>query len=416
MSRGAGLPEKEDKGPPETAPRKVNWNEKHPIVITCARGIAPCLEEELRSLPLTLRGSTETAVETEGSLEEAMGLNLRLRTAHRVLLRLHSFRADGPDDLYRAVTAFPWEDILTDRGYFSVTATVRNPAIRDSRYAVLRVKDGIADRFYRKTGSRPDSGAARLKTVFHLHWLEKEASLFLDTSGEPLSKRGYRKRPWKAPMAETLAAAAIQASRWDRNSHFVNPMCGSGTLAIEAALAALGRPAGRTRDNFGFMHVLGFSEKAWRRILEDARKEERHSLPFKIIATDRDPEAVAAATENARSAGVSGHLTFSVCPFEETEVPPGSGIIFMNPEYGERMGDSARLGEIYRRIGDFLKGKGQGYRGYVFTGNPDLAKSVGLRSRRRIPFFNGPIECRLLEYELYEGSRKLKSDGFVKNP
>ena len=387
----------------------MNWNEKYPIVVTCARGIAPYLEEELRSLPFALRGATETAVETEGSLEEAMELNLHLRTAHRVLLRLHTFQADGPDDLYRAVTAFPWEDLLADRGYFSVTATVRNPAIRDSRYAVLRFKDGIADRFCRITAGRPDSGPARLKAVFHLHWIGKEASFFLDTSGEPLSKRGYRKRPWKAPMAETLAAATIQASRWNRESHFVNPMCGSGTLAIEAALAALGRPAGRTRENFGFMHILGFSDKSWKERLKEAGKKERPSLPFKIIATDRDPEALAAARENARAAGVSGHITFSVCPFEETEIPRGDGVIFMNPEYGERMGDSARLGEVYSRIGDFLKGKGQGYRGYVFTGNPDLAKSVGLRSRRRIPFFNGPIECRLLEYELYEGSRKSKS-------
>jgi len=394
----------------------VNGKESTSIVVTCARGIAPYLAEELGCLGVPLLGETETAVETEGTLEDAMRLNLHLRTAHRVLFKLFSFQADGPDPLYRAVTAFPWEAFLADRGYFSVTATVRNPAIRDTRFAALRVKDGIADRFYRKRGHRPDSGPRRNQAVFHLHWLEMEASLFLDTSGEPLSRRGYRKQPWKAPMAETLAAAAIQASRWDRNSHFVNPMCGSGTLAIEAALAALGRPAGRTRDNFGFMHVLGFSEKAWKQILEDAGKAERHSLPFKIIATDRDPGAVAAAMENARTAGVSGHLTFSVCPFEETEVPPGNGIIFMNPEYGERMGDSARLWDVYRRIGDFLKGKGQGYRGCVFTGNPDLAKSVGLRSRRRIPFFNAPIECRLLEYELYKGSRKFKQDGSVKFP
>jgi len=384
----------------------VNGKESTSIVVTCARGIAPYLAEELGCLGVPLLGETETAVETEGTLEDAMRLNLHLRTAHRVLLKLFSFQADGPDPLYRAVTAFPWEAFLADRGYFSVTATVRNPAIRDTRFAALRVKDGIADRFYRKRGHRPDSGPRRYEAVFHLHWIEMEASLFLDTSGEPLSRRGYRKRPWKAPMAETLAAAAIAASRWDRESPFVNPMCGSGTLAIEAALAALGRPPGRTRKNFGFMHVPGFPKGSWKKILEEAEKRERASLPFKIVATDWDPEALSAAEQNARAAGVENHISFSLGPFEETEIPEGKGVIFMNPEYGERMGDAARLKDVYRRIGDFMKEKGRGYRGFIFTGNPELAKAVGLKARRRIPFFNGPLECRLLEYELYEGSRR----------
>lgn len=384
---------------------------KHPIVVTCARGIAPFLAEELSSLPCPVLHAGETAVEAEGSLEDAMRLNLHLRTAHRVLLGLCSFRADGPEELHRFVSAFPWEEILSEDGYFSVTSSVQTPSIRDSRFASLRTKDGIADRFYRTRGIRPDSGPARKRTVFHLQWTGESAAISLDTSGEPLSRRGYRKLPWKAPMQESLAAATILASRWDRTGPFVNPMCGSGTLAVEAALMALGRAPGLTRENFGFMHVRGYSPRLWRDLRAEGRGRNRLPPGCRILATDRDPDAVAAAKENARAAGVEQFIEFSVCPFEETEIPQGRGVIFLNPEYGERLGEVAALRGVYGEIGDFLKKKGSGYRGYVFTGNPGLAKAVGLKAGRRIPFFNGPIACRLLEYELYEGSLKAGKSG-----
>jgi len=389
----------------------VILTEKHPIAVTCARGIGPFLAGEFSSLPFPVLRAGETAVETEGNLEDAMRLNLHLRTAHRVLLGLCAFRAEGPEELYRFVSAFPWEDLLSENGYFSVTSTVRTPAIRDPRFAALRIKDGIADRFYRKRGIRPDSGPDRRRAVFHLQWTGEDAAISLDTSGEPLSRRGYRKLPWKAPMQESLAAATILASRWDRKSPFVNPMCGSGTLAVEAALMALGRPPGLTRENFGFMHVRGYSPRRWRELRAEAKAGGRLPPGCRILATDRDPDAVAAARENARAAGVEQAIEFNVCPFEETEIPAGGGVIFMNPEYGERMGEVSLLRDVYGKIGDFLKKRGRGRLGYVFTGNPDLAKSVGLRTARRIPFFNGPIECRLLEYELYEGSRKAGNSG-----
>jgi putative N6-adenine-specific DNA methylase len=209
-----------------------------------------------------------------------------------------------------------------------------------------------------------------------------------------------------APMQETLAAAVIRATGWNGSGHFINPMCGSGTLAIEAALAGLNRAAGILRDNFGFMHLKGFKESLWNDLRAQAKKEAKKTLDCRIIATDIRREAVEAAKKNAATAGVEHLIEFAVCDYSGTTVPDGGGIVILNPEYGERMGKIKELESVYKGIGDSFKQKCRGYTGYLFTGNPDLAKKVGLKAKRRIQFFNSGIECRLLEYELYEGSRK----------
>jgi putative N6-adenine-specific DNA methylase len=183
-------------------------------------------------------------------------------------------------------------------------------------------------------------------------------------------------------------------------------MCGSGTLAIEGALLAQGRAPGILRQNFGFMHLMGFDRSVFDRYREETKKTSLRRSDGRIIATDIRPEAVAAAIQNARTAEVEHLIEFHACDFRQTDVPEGEGVVVLNPEYGERMGDVGSLGETYREIGDFFKSRCMGYRGYIFTGNLELAKKVGLRTRRRMPFYNGPIECRLLEYELYRGSRK----------
>ena len=182
-----------------------------------------------------------------------------------------------------------------------------------------------------------------------------------------------------------------------------------GTLAIEAALFAEGRAPGLLRSNYGFIHIRGFDPAAWQNIRATAHEAKRETAA-RIIATDIDPRAVAAAGQNARTAGVENLIEFKVCPFAATPVPERKGIVVLNPPYGERTGEEAKLAGLYREIGDFLKQKCGGYQGYIFTGNAALGKQVGLRAKRRIPFFNGDIECRLLEYELYEGSRRKELD------
>lgn len=380
--------------------------QKSKILITCPKGIPPFLKQELLALNFPVLSEAVAGVETQGTLDDTQRLNLHLRTAHRVLFVLKEFSANDADSLYRELARIAWEDLIMPDGYLCVTSSVETPSIRDTRFASLKCKDAIVDRIKDKRGTRPDSGPDRGRTVVHLYWKDDRCIVYLDTSGESLSRRGYRKIPLAAPMQETLAAAVVLATGWQGKGSFINPMCGSGTLAIEAALIALDRPPGLLRSNFGFMHITGYNEAMWRELREEARKRSKKDLPGRIIATDIDPSAVEAAKKNAATAGVEHLIEFGACDYAATEVPEGGGVVLMNPEYGERMGEAAQLEPVYKGIGDLLKQKCGGYTGYVFTGSPALAKKVSLKPKRSIPFWNSGIECRLLEYELYEGSRK----------
>ena len=383
---------------------------KNRIFITCSRGIDHYLEQEVAQLKFPIFLRTQAGIETEGTMKNAMDLNLRLRTGLRVLFLVNEFSAEDPESLYRNIHAIPWEEIISPSGYFSITSTVDTPTIDNTRYASQKCKDAIVDRFMKKFNKRPDSGPERDRAVFHLHWQGEDCRIYIDTSGEPLSRRGYRKIPYQAPLQETLASALVMASGWHDRDCFINPMCGSGTIAIEAALLALKRPSAILRDNFGFMHLKGYDDQEWIELRNKAKAEAQNGLQNRIIANDISHEAVDAARKNALTAGVEHLIEFSIGDFADAAVPEGGGVVLMNPEYGERLGKAAELEKVYRRIGDFLKQKCRGYRGYVLTGKPDLAKKIGLRSSRKMLFFNGPIECRLLEYELYSGSRKKRDE------
>ena len=380
---------------------------KNRIVITCAKGVPPFLKEELSSLGLPALSESVAGVETEGTLEDAMRLNLFLRTGQRVLFLLRELKAQNADELYAGISRMEWEDYLSPEEYLCVTSAVDNPTIRDFRFANLKCKDAIVDRIKKKAGRRPDSGPDRTGAVVDLYWKGSLCLVYLDTSGEPLYRRGYRKIPLHAPMQETLAAAVIQATGWKGRGNFVNPMCGSGTLAIEAALAALEMAPGLLRKNFGFMHLKGFNRASWDKMLQEARARVKKSFPGRLVATDIDPKAIQASRQNAAAAGIERVIEFFAGDYAETPVPEGQGVVILNPEYGERMGKIEQLKAVYQGIGDFFKKKCQGYTGYIFTGNLELAKKVGLKAKRRIPFFSSNIECRLLKYDLYEGSRKI---------
>ena len=382
------------------------WDKKSRIVITCARGVSPFLKTEVLSLGFPISSEGISEIGTEGTLEDTMRLNLLIRTGQRVLFLIQAFNAKNPNELYKKMAQISWEDYIAEDGYFSVTSSVNNPTIKDSRFANLKSKDAIVDRINETRGRRPNTGSERDKIVVHLYWRRDECQVFFDTSGEPLSKRGYRKIPLKAPMQETLAAAVILATGWTGNGHFINPMCGSGTLAIEASMIALDRAPGLLRNNFGFMHLKGFNKSSWDTLRRKIRAASKDKFNGRIIATDISRQAVETAKKNALTAGVDHLIEFGVCDYSDTPIPSSGGVVILNPEYGERMGEEDKLKETYKEIGDFFKKKCQGYRGYLFTGNLDLAKKVGLRTKRRLSFFNGPIECRLLEYDLYEGSRK----------
>ena len=383
------------------------YNRSSRIIITCSNRLSGYLNLETEELGFAPVRIFKTGVELKGTIQDCIKLNLNLRTASQVLFSINECIARNADELYKQLVDFAWEDIIPAKGYFSITSNVDNDTINNSLFANVKVKDAIVDRFRSKTGQRPDSGSDLGKTVIHLYWKEDQAEIFIDTSGETLSKHGYRKIPGKAPMLEALAAATLLAVKWDRRSPCVNPMCGSSTVAIEAALLATNRRPGLYRSNYAFMHLMGYTGDMYQQERRQLVEQIKTIPGLQIIATDISHDAINISKINAGAAGVADLIQFEVCDFELTKIPEDQpGIIYFNPEYGDRLGEESALQITYGRIGDFMKKKCKGYTGYVFTGNLDLAKKIGLKPSRRIEFYTSKIDCRLLEYELYGGTKR----------
>ena len=376
------------------------------IIITCNKRLTPWLQIEVEELGFKIVDTFSTGVEIEGTVNDCIKLNLNLRCGSQVLYSLFQFRCNSPDDLYNRIIKYEWETIIPTNGYLTVTSHVDHPSVNNTMFTNVKVKDAIADRIRRETAKRPDSGPELDGVVINLHWWEITAEVFLDTSGQTLSKHNYRKIPGKAPMLEALTTSTLLASKWDFKSPFVNPMCGSGTVAIEAALMATNRRPGLLRSNYSFMHVIGYDIREYHRHYQKLKDQITEVPDLKIIATDISEDAIKISRVNAGIAGVEDMIEFDQCDFEETKVPEGTGVVYFNPEYGERLGELQELEATYKRIGDFMKKKCQGYTGYIFTGNLDLAKKIGLKASRRYEFYTAKIDCRLLEYELYAGKKE----------
>jgi putative N6-adenine-specific DNA methylase len=322
---------------------------------------------------------------------------------------LKTFICNNPDELHQNLVTIPWETMIKPDGYFSVISNVFNDTISTNLFANLRVKDAVVDRMREVSGKRPSTGAELAGAVVYLFWKNDEAEIFLDTSGDSLARHGYRKLPGRAPMLEALAAATILSTKWNKFGAFVNPMCGSGTLAIEAALIATKRAPGLFRNNYAFMHIIGYDKTVYEKERTIIEEQVRHLPNLVIIASDISKDAIKVAKINASVAGVEDLIDFQVCDFEATEMPePEEGaIVMINPEYGDRLGEEIELEATYARMGDYMKNKCKGMTGYIFTGNLELAKKIRLKPSRRIEFFNATIDCRLLEYELYAGTKRV---------
>ena len=396
------------------------WTDKnYPIILSCAKELSRWTEIEVLEMGYKPIEVTENTVVVRGSMRDVMKLNLRLRTAHRVLVPLLRTRCRNIRDLYESALSIDWENLIEADGYFSVSSIVHNNTIRDTRLPSLYTKDAIADRMRERCQRRPDSGGENIGSAVFVYWERDEVIIYLDTSGEPLSKRGYRKIPGSAPMQETLAAACIMAMKWNKHDPFLSPMCGSGTPAIEAAMMAMNRAPGTLKGHFAFQSVKDYTriipgesaprvaprqkagatpEQIWKELVLEAKEEERTDSMPRIVATDISPDAVENAHTNAIAAGVAPYIEFKACDFADSPVPDGKGCVFFNPEYGIRLGTYEELAPVYERIGTFMNEKCSGWTGGLITGNPDLARLVNLYYKVRVPFFNGPIDCRLFIY------------------
>ncbi len=326
--------------------------------------------------------------------------NIWLRTAIRILLPIHTFAASDEKSLYDGMRAIDWSKYLVADGSLAIDPVVYNSFCTHSLYAAQLAKDAIVDQFREKQGVRPSVDLKDPHLRINLHLNDNRATIYLDSSGDSLHKRGYRAVAGEAPLNEVLAAGILQLSDWDRRSALADFMCGSGTLLIEAALLARNIAPGTVRKNFAYMRWLDFDRALHDELMAEARQAALAQLDFPIRGSDLDPKAVAAAKENVRRAGVQNEIAFEVSHYEAARPPAAIGMLVTNPPYDERMKVS-HAAAVYQRIGDALKQNWSGWTAYVFTGNAEAAKSFGLRPSKKFRLNNGPLHCQLLRFEIF---------------
>lgn len=375
---------------------------------TTPRGIEPLLTEELAGLGVREVRPGRAGVFFRGPLEAGYRACLWSRLASRVLLTLASFPAPTPEDLYAGVRTIDWPEHLDAEGTLAVDGQVAGSRITHSRFAALKVKDAVVDRFREAMGIRPSVDPARPDVRLNVYVHRDRATLSLDLSGESLHRRGYREEKVLAPLKENLAAAILWRAGWPETAagggSLVDPMCGSGTLPIEAALAAADIAPGLLRSYFGFLGWRRHDPALWLSLIEEARRRRAEGLARlpAIFGFDADPGAIRIAWANLERAGLVGHVHFERRELSSLKTPPGArpGLVVANPPYGERLGEEGELASLYRELGRSLREQFSGWRAAVFTGNPALGARLGLPVRHADTLYNGPLECRLLHLEM----------------
>ncbi len=373
----------------------------HTFFATSAPGVEPILHAEIKELKLARVERQVGGVRFEGALEDAWRANLCLRTAVRVLLRLARFQASDADALYHAVAKIDWASFVRPDGTLLVSAQAKESRLEHSEFVEQRTKDAIVDAFRARTGARPNVDKDDPDLRVHVHLYRDRATLSLDTSGESLHKRGWRRAQGPAPLAETLAAAMVLASGWDRRAPLLDPFCGSGTIPIEAALFASSAPPGIFRDRFGFERWLGHDRESYagfKRSLAGARRRPRKLL---VLGSDLEPRQIEAARANAEGADVADLVSFEVADARAFAPKKGwNAWIVTNPPHGRRVGRPAKLEELYRTFGERLRLHGAGCRLALLAGNPGLADALGIGRHERVPIVHGGLACELVLAEL----------------
>jgi putative N6-adenine-specific DNA methylase len=371
------------------------------------QGLEQVLADELRELGAENIQVLKRAVSYDGDNALLYKANLHLRTAIAVLVPVESFLAEDPEELYRKAMQFPWDSFFRVTNTFSIQSSINSPYFTHTQFASLKLKDAIVDYFRKKTGKRPNIDRENPEFRINLHIHNKEVTLSFDSSGDALFKRGYRQRHSEAPLNEVLAAGMIAMSGYKADRIFVDPMCGSGTLPIEAAMVAMNMPAGYFRREFGFMHWGDFDSELWNSIREAGKEGIRKQLHFPVIGTDIMPENIDKSKRNAHLLRCNA-LKFGVRDFFDFERPGDGPLhIMINPPYGERLENETDLVRLYKAIGDELKKKYTNGQAWIISSNLDALKHLGLKPSRKITLYNGALECKFECFDLYEGSKKL---------
>ena len=367
-------------------------------------GFEPLLEKELRKLGAKNIKSINRAVSFEGDLGFLYKANLSLRTALRILMPIGFFPVKNQTDLYRAIDRIDWSKWFSADQSFIIDVTLFSDHFNHSLFIAQKAKDAIVDQFSKKEGKRPSVTTENPDIRIQLHLQGDQLTISLDSSGNSLHQRGYRIETNIAPINEVLAAGMLLHSGWEGKTYFYDPMCGSGTLAIEAAMIACNIPPSLNRATFSFMNWRNFDAELFE-VIRNSSLSKVREFRGHIYASDKAPSAVRKAQENIEKAGLEEYISVVRSDFFFADRPSDVPLhVVFNPPYGERLSIDADV--FYGKIGDTLKKEYQGCEAWFITANIEALKSVGLRPSRKIKMFNGKLESRLVNYELYEGSRK----------
>jgi putative N6-adenine-specific DNA methylase len=372
---------------------------------SCPRGLEALLAEELRGLGARKPQSLPGGVAFEGDLQICYRANLESRLATRVLLKVGRSPYRNERDVHEGALAIGWPDWFSEKQSIRVDVKAIRSPLQSLEFATLTIKDAVCDRFRSDRGQRPDVDT-RSPDIRIQAFLDKEtASFYLDTSGDALNRRGYRKDAGEAPLKENLAAGIVRLTGWNPGEPFLDPMCGSGTLAIEAAMMALAIPPGHARG-FGFERLAGFDRRRWEEARNEALARRLPARRLPIFARDRYGDELKKARANLEAAGLADCVELKQADILDTGAPADAGVMVANPPYGARLGEDAELAEFYPKLGHTLKKYYSGWRCYLFSGDTRLPKLIRLSASKRTPLFNGPLECRLYEYRMVAGSNR----------
>lgn len=378
-------------------------NRTFQMIAKTMAGLEEVLAEELVALGADNLEIGTRMVSFEGNKELLYRANFQCRTALRILKPIHTFKAKNADEVYEEIKKMNWENYLTEKSSFVIDPVIFSNIFSHSKFVAYRVKDAIADYFMEKVGKRPSVSLVNPDLYINIHIAHNRCTLSLDSSGESLHKRGYRVAQTEAPLNEVLAAGMIMKTGWKGESDFVDPMCGSGTLLIEAAMIAMNVPPGIYRDSFAFEKWDDFDKELFDSVYNDDSGE--REFTHKIYGSDISGQAIAIASQNVKSAGVARHVTLETKSFQQyKEAPAENGILITNPPYGERLKPEDLFG-LYEMIGERLKHVFMGYSAWVLSYKKECFDKIGFKPSRKIPFINGSLECEFREYEIFSGKR-----------
>ena len=383
-----------------------NKNITNKYVAKTLFGLEEVLSNELTQLGAKNISIAKRAVYFEGSEELLYAANLSLRTCLRILKPIKKFKASNADLLYNNVIKYDWHKIISSKDTFAIDSVVNSEYFKHSKYAALKVKDAIVDQIRNAEGKRPSVDVENPAYRINIHIEKNNCTILLDSSGESLHKRGYRLSGETAPLNEVLAAGMIKLSGWEGNTNFIDPMCGSGTLVIEAALIAKNIAPNINRKYFGFMNWNSFDENVFKKVKQKLISKQKESN-YKIIGNDINKSAIESAKANAVRAKVNDSISFVNNDFNDLKHNLESGVVITNPPYGERLKHKDII-QFYRNFGDTLKKQFTGFDVWILSANKDALKQIGLRTSRKLLLYNGALECKFHNYKMYKGSKKAK--------